>query len=42
MSIMNEKLSPPKWALHFFRWFCREDIREDIEGDLLEMFERKL
>jgi hypothetical protein len=24
--------------LAFFRWFCRSEYREDIEGDLLERF----
>lgn len=30
---------PPKTALRFLRWFCREDYLEEIEGDLIEMFE---
>ncbi len=28
----------PKWAVRFFRWFCRPDIVEDIEGDLRERY----
>ncbi len=35
---MNEKRTPPKLPLRFFRWFCHPDYREDIEGDLLERF----
>ncbi len=31
---------PPKWVLHFFRWFCHPDYAEDIEGDLYEKFDR--
>ncbi len=31
---------PPKYALRFLRWFCREDYLEEIEGDLVELFER--
>ena len=31
---------PPRWALRFFRWFCNPDFAEDIEGDLLEKFDR--
>jgi hypothetical protein len=27
--------------LAFFRWFCRPDCREDIEGDLLERFYKR-
>lgn len=30
---------PSPWMLRFFRWFCHPDFQEDIEGDLLEMFQ---
>ena len=33
---------PPKWVLQFFRWYCHPDYLEDLEGDLLERFERKI
>ncbi|MEO9869606.1 ABC transporter permease [Ekhidna sp.] len=33
--------TPPKYWLKFFRWFCNPDYAEDIEGDLLERFERR-
>ena len=33
------KTPPPKRALQFLRWFCREDYLEEIEGDLIEIFE---
>lgn len=36
------KMHPPKWALQFLRWFCREDYLEEIEGDLIELFEEQL
>lgn len=32
-------LNPPKKALQFLRWFCREDYLEEIEGDLTELYE---
>lgn len=32
---------PPKYALKFLRWFCREDCIEEIEGDLTEIFENQ-
>ncbi|HEY8511382.1 MAG TPA: ABC transporter permease [Cyclobacteriaceae bacterium] len=35
------KKSPPKRALQFLRWFCREDYVEEIEGDLTEIFEKQ-
>lgn len=30
--------SPPKLFLKLFRWFCREDFQEEIEGDLIESY----
>jgi len=35
------KTQPPKYALRFLRWFCREDYLEEIEGDLTEVFEKQ-
>lgn len=32
---------PPKRALKFLRWFCREDYLEEFEGDLIELFEKQ-
>ncbi len=34
--------SPPKYALRFLRWFCREDYLEEIEGDLVELFDKRV
>lgn len=36
---MNER--PPKRALQFLRWFCRPDYLEEIEGNLIEVFEQQ-
>lgn len=33
---------PPRWALAFFRWFCKPERAEDLEGDMLERFNRSL
>lgn len=33
------KAAPPNRTLRFLRWFCREDYIEEIEGDLIELFE---
>ena len=33
------QVRPPKNALRFLRWFCRHDYVEEIEGDLVEIFE---
>ncbi|MEL7002519.1 MAG: ABC transporter permease, partial [Bacteroidota bacterium] len=35
------KPTPPSFALRFLRWFCREDFIEEIEGDLIEVFENQ-
>ncbi len=35
----NRHMTPYQWPIRFFRWFCRADVVEDIEGDLLERFE---
>src|SRR5690606_1468451 len=40
-NLKHMKPSPPKRALQFLRWFCREDYIEEIEGDLTEIFERQ-
>jgi ABC-type antimicrobial peptide transport system permease subunit len=34
-------MNPPKRALQFLRWFCREDYIDEIEGDLTELFLKK-
>ena len=34
-------LQPPKRALQFLRWFCRADYLEEIEGNLIEIFEKQ-
>src|SRR5688572_19392764 len=34
-------ISPPKKAMAFLRWFCREDYLEEIEGDLTEVFRKE-
>ncbi len=33
---------PPKLPLRFFRWYCHPDYLEDLEGDLLERFEKRV
>ncbi|WP_370088996.1 ABC transporter permease [Ekhidna sp.] len=35
------ELQPPKWAIRFLRWYCREDYLDEIEGDLFEFFYRR-
>jgi putative ABC transport system permease protein len=39
--VNKEELNPPRRALRFLRWFCREDYLEEIEGDLTEVFRKE-
>lgn len=32
---------PPKKAIAFLRWFCREDYIDEIEGDLVELYSKE-
>lgn len=32
---------PPKWAIRFLQWFCREDLRDAVLGDLQELYARR-
>ncbi|MEO9869897.1 ABC transporter permease [Ekhidna sp.] len=34
-------IKPPQKLLRFFRWFCDPDLVEDLEGDLIELFEER-
>ncbi len=34
--------SPPALALRFFRWYCHPKMQDYIEGDLMEMYERRV
>lgn len=36
------KQQPPKYALKFLRWFCKEDYLEEIEGNLFELFDQNV
>lgn len=33
---------PPYFTLKFLRWFCREDYLDEVEGDLIEIYEKQL
>ena len=36
-----DKATPPRRLLQFFRWFCDPDLVEDLEGDMIELFEER-
>lgn len=33
---------PPRVLMRFLKWFCKPEYHADIEGDLLELYERRL
>lgn len=37
---MSAPTPPPRWALRLLRGFCHPDYLEDIEGDLMERYQR--
>ena len=32
----------PKWPLKLFRWYCKKDLIDEIEGDLIEAYHERL
>lgn len=42
MSTNQEHNHPPKWANKLLEWYCREDLLEDLQGDLYEYYDRNL
>lgn len=34
--------APPRLALRFFRWYCRPNLADHIEGDLIETYQEDL
>lgn len=39
---MNMKNNPPGFFLRLFRWYCHPKIQDYIEGDLMEVYERRI
>lgn len=33
---------PPRLIMRFFRWFCHEELRSFVEGDLIELYQERL
>ena len=38
----TKKKIPPKYATRFLRWFLKDELTEEVQGDLEEQFYRKL
>ncbi|GAB5552360.1 MAG: ABC transporter permease [Saprospiraceae bacterium] len=41
MAIKN-KPGPPDWANRFLEWYCADDLLDEIQGDLLEVYEHRV
>jgi putative ABC transport system permease protein len=39
---MKTEPTPPALFLRFFRWFCHPELRNSIEGDLMELYSERL
>lgn len=39
---MNASNDPPRIPWLFFRWFCKPEYLPDVEGDLLQFYDRRL
>ena len=35
-------INPPNWADRFLRWYCNPKYLEEIEGDIYELFDRRI
>ena len=38
----KKEIGPPKWAERFLSWYCKQELLEDLQGDLNEYFYRNL
>ncbi|MDX1940803.1 MAG: FtsX-like permease family protein [Saprospiraceae bacterium] len=41
MSIKNN-IKPPRWGTRLLEWLCKEELLEEIEGDLYEEFQERV
>ncbi|MBT1705140.1 ABC transporter permease [Chryseosolibacter indicus] len=37
-----QRVEPPRFILRFLKWFCKPEYHADIEGDLLEYYDRRV
>ena len=40
MKIKNTR--PPKWADKLLSWFCKDEVLENIQGDLHEIYQKRI
>ncbi len=34
--------SPPRWAARFLEWYCADELYDEVQGDLYELFQRRV
>ncbi len=39
---MRQEIQPPRWADKFLSWFCAENVLETLQGDLYELYGKRL
>jgi putative ABC transport system permease protein len=42
MSKHQKPPTPPDWANKLLEWLCPDDLLEEVQGDLLELFEERV
>lgn len=38
----QSNINPPRWATRLLHWYCKPELAEDLEGDLMEYFHRNV
>lgn len=41
LTMIKEKINPPKWITRVFRWYCNDHLSEAVLGDLIELYGRR-
>lgn len=36
------RADPPRFIMRILKWFCKPEYHADIEGDLLEIYDRRV
>jgi putative ABC transport system permease protein len=41
MKLPQQSPSPPQWANKLLEWLCPDELLEEVQGDLQELFEER-
>ncbi len=39
---MSHRKQPPRWMDRFLEWYCKPELLEEIQGDICELFDKRL